>query len=155
MEEAGLVDFSPAFDPTNVMLKSSIDFLRDLKVEFIKTASVFNKLKGTEDGQIKVYGISKTHADFMLFRNGYKLIFSLIKPGEVMIQFHHLSSPFVGEDYKQAPDEEKTTAPIPQTILNGVWGAFGEVIWTKGNRRINPNYLVKFYIKNFVQNSAK
>ena len=44
------------------------------------------------DGEI--YGIANTHADFMLFRNGFKLIFSLKEPGAVSVRFHYVGAGF-------------------------------------------------------------
>ncbi len=155
-EEAGVVDFSPAFDPKNLVLKDTIEFLRSLKMAFIKSATTFNQLKGPSEGHIKVYGISKTHSDFMLFRNGYKLIFSMTKPGQIIIKFHHLSTPFIGNDYNQPETAQKRVhSPIPQTALEARWGAFNELVWTHAEKRINIEYLVKFYVKNFVHSSTK
>lgn len=154
-EEAGVVDFSPAFDPKNLVMKETIDFLKVLKLSFIKNATYFNQLKGPSEGHIKVYGISKTHTDFMLFRNGYKLIFSMTKPGQIVIKFHHLSTPFINNDYNQVESEQIIKSPIPQTALEARWGAFNELVWTHAEKRINVEYLVKFYIKNFVHSSTK
>ncbi|MCO5114134.1 MAG: hypothetical protein M9899_08160 [Bdellovibrionaceae bacterium] len=62
MEEAGVIDFSPAFDPANILLKGTVEFLQSLKAQFIRNATIFNQLKNTNLGQIKIYGISKTHS---------------------------------------------------------------------------------------------
>ncbi len=151
MEEAGVVDFSPAFDPANVLLKGSIEFLKGLKSKFIKASSIFNQLKRSQNGHIKIYGISRTHADFMLFRNGYKLIFSLSEPGKVTIQFHHMSTPFLNEN----PKEDGANTPSIHSIITAQWGAFGEIVWQHKSKEINPEYLVRFFMKNFVHNSSK
>lgn len=150
MEEAGVIDFSPAFDPANILLKGTVEFLQSLKAQFIRSATVFNQLKNTNLGQIKIYGISKTHSDFMLFRNGYKLIFSMSEPGKIVIQFHHLATPFMGE--QNSKDGGPMTA---HSVLEAQWGAFGELIWTNKSKPINSQYLVRYYLKHFVHNSTK
>lgn len=151
MEEAGVVDFSPAFDPANILLKGTVEFLQTLKAQFIRSATVFNQLKNTPAGQIKIYGISKTHSDFMLFRNGYKLIFSMADPGKIVIQFHHLATPFMGDDGGKSGNGPMTA----HSILEAQWGAFGELVWVNKNKPINSQYLVRYYLKHFVHNSTK
>src|SRR4051812_1889016 len=75
MEDSGIIDMSAGFDAEKELEDATIEFLADLKTGFIEAASTFNQLKGSALGTIKIYGISKTRADFMLFRNGFKLIF--------------------------------------------------------------------------------
>ena len=151
MEQAGLVDFNPKIDTQNIVLSASIEFLRDLKSLFIKNANLFNQMKGKSDGSIRIYGIAKTHADFMLFRNGYKLVFNLIQPGKIQIVFHHMSTPFVSSDSSNLENEK----PIKDSLLEAAWGAFHEVRWVSRGRPINNEYLIKFYMRHFVQNSTK
>jgi len=151
MEQAGLVDFSPRTDTQNIVLSASIEFLKELKLLFIKNANIFNQMKGKSDGSIRIYGIAKTHADFMLFRNGYKLVFNLVQPGKVQIVFHHLSTPFVSSDASNLENE----TPIKDGLLEAAWGAFHEVRWVSDGKPINNEHLIKFYMRNFVQNSAK
>src|SRR5580704_10256664 len=87
MEEAGVVDIEAGFDPSRQVEDATIEFISDLKAAFIEAASAFNQLKGSNMGQIRIYGISKTKADFMLFRNGFKLIFSLRQAGIVAVSY--------------------------------------------------------------------
>ena len=89
MEESGVVDVSAGFDPETVLADQSKEFLGRLKDLFIQYTSAFNQMKGVALGGVKIYGIAKTAADFMLFRNGYKLIFSLKQSGQISITFNH------------------------------------------------------------------
>ena len=79
MEESGLVDMSFGFDTDRILVNETVQFLLALKTEFVDSSTSFNELKPSALGRIKIYGIAKTHADFMLFRNGFKMIFSLKK----------------------------------------------------------------------------
>ena len=81
MEDAGIVEFCVGEDPALQLEDASVDYLQDLKLEFLKVISAFNQLSGSTMGPIRVYSIAKTKADFMLFRNGTKLIFSLQNGG--------------------------------------------------------------------------
>ncbi len=150
MEEAGVVDFSPAFDPANVLLKESILFLKQLKENYLESCSYFNQLKPQSKGHIKIYAISKTHADFMLFRNGCKLIFSMTEPGKIVVQFHHPASQFHAD-----PTGVEASASVKgQSTLESNWGAFGEVQWHYKDKPVNFEYLVKYFLKHFVHNSS-
>ena len=151
MEQAGLIDFSPRTDTQNIVLAASIDYLKELKGLFIKSSNVFNQLKGKSEGSIRIYGIAKTHADFMLFRNGYKLVFNLTQPGKIQIIFHHMSTPFVSSDSSNLDSETK----IKDGLLEAAWGAFHEVRWVNNEKPVNNDHLIKFYLRSFVQNSAK
>lgn len=147
MEDAGVVDISAGFDPNRQLEEATLDFLNDLKTAFVEAAAAFNSLKGSTVGQIRIYGISKTKADFMLFRNGYKLIFTLRQPGQVTVSHNSAGSTFLPG---QTP-----TGPSHDDLLQAAWGAFGQLIWTHNQLQINLDYLVRYYMSLFVKDSAK
>ena len=94
MEESGIVEVG-----RNLMVKKSyeatIEMLNDLKTCFIECSAAFNQIKSISIGQIKIYAIAKTMADFMLFRNGYKLLFNAKGPGRIQVTFVHSGSSFI------------------------------------------------------------
>lgn len=149
MEESGMVDFSAGFDPEATLMNETIEFLESLKNKFVETASAFNQLKGSTVGRIKIYGISKTHADFMLFRNGYKLIFSMRQPGLIAINFAHLGTSYIPTAGHQV------TFNGEEDLLHSHWGAFGDLIWTYQGQPIRLDYLVRYYLSRFIRESAK
>jgi len=150
MEESGVIDVSAGFDPERHLTESTFEFMRDLKAAFIESASAFNQLKGSSIGTLKLYGISKTEADFMLFRNGYKLIFSVLKPGVIRIKFNTLGNPLFGPKESQQPHNEESS-----DLLKARWQAFGELEWTHDDKVINMNFLVRYYMTRFVKESTK
>ncbi len=152
MEESGVVDFSFGFDPQQLLFSESLDFLNSLKNSFIDSSSSFNQLKGSTVGRIKIYGISNTHADFMLFRNGFKLIFALKEPGVIGIRFH-----YVGAGFVQSPAASDNGAKVPseEDILMARWGAFGDLVWTYQDQQVKVDYLVRYYMTRFIRESAK
>lgn len=153
MEESGVVDFGVGFDPQHLLFSESIGFLTILKNSLIEAASSFNQLKGSAVGRIKIYGISNTHADFMLFRNGFKLIFGLKEPGVVGIRFHYVGAGFV--QVGPATDNGLKAPPSEEDILIARWGAFGDLVWTYQEQPIKLDYLVRYYMTRFIRESAK
>lgn len=152
MEEKGVVDMTAGFDPDNMLENQTLEFMNDLKAAFIESSSAFNQLKGSSLGQIKIYGISKTQVDFMLFRNGYKLVFHVRQPGMINIRFHTMASSFIPG---QTVGEPSQSAPSSEDFLKARWGAFGELLWTYKDHPLNLDYLVRYYMTRFIKESTK
>ena len=75
MEKTGKIAAANPFCPSKEELQEhTVEFLKQLRTAFTQHISFFNQLKGYM-GSIRIYGITGTLADFMLFRNGYKMIF--------------------------------------------------------------------------------
>lgn len=150
MEEAGVVDMEAGFDPNRQVEEATLDFITDLKAAFVEAAAAFNQMKGSTLGQIRIYGISKTKADFMLFRNGYKLIFSMRQPGTILISYSTAVAQYVPGQNPAVPEDAKAA-----DMLRATWGAFGQLIWTYNDHSINVDYLVRYYMSRFVKDSAR
>jgi hypothetical protein len=110
--------------------------------------SAFNQLKGSSIGTLKLYGISKTEVDFMLFRNGFKLIFSVKRPGIIGIKFNSIGNPIFSNANSRDADDGSDN-------LRARWRAFGELEWTYDDKKINLDYLVRYYMTRFVKESTK
>lgn len=149
VEEVGEVDFSAGFDANVELTQATYDFMQDLKAAFIESASAFNQLKGSALGAIKIYGVSKTEADFMLFRNGYKLIFSVKQPGLVSVSAFSVTNQYV----QQAQTGGSLSAAEDQ--LKAFWGPFGELRWTYRDQPLKIDYLVRYYVTRFARDSIK
>ncbi len=149
MEESGMIDFNAGFDPQKLLAEETLHFLNDLKISFVDAVTTFNQLKGSPLGRIKIYGISNTEADFMLFRNGFKLIFALRKPGTIGIKFHYVGASFV----PGSPDQTTTESGEEQLIAK--WGPFGDLVWTYNEQSLKIDFLVRYYISRFIKESAK
>lgn len=149
MEEAGVVDMEAGFDPARQVEEATVDFINDLKAGFVEAASAFNQLKGSTLGHIRIYGISKTKADFMLFRNGYKLIFSMRQPGLITVSYSSAVAHYVPGQAK--PEDGQSAADM----LRATWGAFGQLIWTYNDHEIKIDYLIRYYMSRFVKDSAR
>lgn len=148
MEDSGVVNLS-AIDPDAHLEEQTLEFLRDIKAAFVEAAASFNQLKGSSIGTLKIYGISNTKADFMLFRNGYKLIFSVKRAGEIEIYSSLMSSHFL------AATSEQEAKPGDRDNLRAHWGAFGELQWHNKNLPVKLDFLVRHYLSRFIRESAK
>ena len=147
MEESGMVDLSSQPNSEEIVERETHEFLQDAKMAFVRTVSSFNKLKDSSLGNVKVYGIAKTKCDFMLFRNGYKLIFSMKEPGYVSILFQNMGSTFTANDNETTHGNE--------TTLTAQWGAFGDLNWSYQGHRVQLDSLVRYYLSRFIRESAK
>ena len=147
MEDAGVVDMTAGFDPGRQLEDATVEFLNDLKIAFVEVASAFNQLKGASIGHIRIYGIAKTKADFMLFRNGYKLIFSMRHAGIITVSYSAAVTGYV-------PGQTKMD-DTSQDVLKADWGAFGQLKWKYNDSPIEMDYLIRYYMSRFVRDSAK
>lgn len=153
MEESGLIDMGTGLGNNQNLEHDSLQFLQQLKSEFIEAASAFNELKASPLGRVKIYGIAKTHADFMLFRNGFKMIFSLMEPGKISIRFN-----FIGPNYtpSQTPSLMNTaTTMMEENILEAKFGPFEELRWTYKGEAIKLVNVVKYHLTLFIKESTK
>jgi hypothetical protein len=153
MEESGIVDMGTGIDTERTLVQETLNYLQTLKTEFIESATAFNELKASPLGRIKIYGIAKTHADFMLFRNGFKMIFSMKAPGQISIRFN-----FIGPNYipSQIPSVHNTAAPMMEEhLLEAKFGPFQELQWTFENQPVRTQAVVKHHLTLFIKESAK
>ncbi|MGE3972929.1 MAG: hypothetical protein AB7F59_00230 [Bdellovibrionales bacterium] len=150
LEEADMVDFTIGFDGQKAVEDETHIFLEKLKESFVDYSSAFNQMKGVAIGNIKIYGIANTKADFMLFRNGQKMIFTMKKPGTVAIKTSH--SGFV----PGTPAAVETSSPTDEDVIEAQWGAFNELHWCFRKTRITDlDNMVRFYLSRFIRESAR
>lgn len=152
MEETGMVDLS--FDPSDSKKLTELthQYLRDLKEIFVEYATAFNNLKNSPMGGVKIYGISNTPADFMLFRNGAKLLFCALGPGRIAIGLQHQAPQF---GLASGASASAQTSSGQEGAIEAIFGAFGELNWTYQGSKVNPEALVRYYLTRFVKESTK
>ena len=150
MEESGIIDLSAMPDDSRDLKEKTNEFLKIIKENFMDYSTAFNNLKNSTVGSVKIYGISNTIADFMLFRNGYKLLFSANEPGRIAINFQAGTAQFMPN-----PQGQVGFSPSSEEYLDAKYGPFGEMSWTYRGTPVNPQYLVRYYLSRFVRESAK
>lgn len=148
MEESGIIDVSSNLDPEKILVQESIQLLLKIKTELVDATNIFNELKPSPLGRVKIYGIAKTHADFMLFRNGFKMIFSLKAPGVISVMLN-----FVGANFMTTIDSQTQTSE--EQLIEAKWGPFYEVIWTYKGQPFKIDNMIRYYLSLFIKDSAK
>lgn len=151
IEKSVMIDMNLGLDTQRILVSETVAFLLRLKTDFAEAAASFNELKPTALGRIKIYGIAKTHADFMLFRNGYKMIFSIKNAGLIGIRFHYVGNLAI----PQPTQKENVTIVMDEELLEAKWGAFEEVMWNYKGMSFKPEYLVRHYMTNFIKESSR
>jgi len=151
LEKSVMIDMNLGLDTQRILVNESIQFLLKLKQEFAEAAAQFNELKPSVLGRIKVYGIAKTHADFMLFRNGYKMIFSIKSAGVISMRFHYVGNMAI----PQPQSKEQSTIVMDEELFEAKWGAFEEVLWSFKGQPFKIQYLVRHYLTLFIKDSSR
>ena len=154
MEESGMIDMSYGYDQDRMLAQETLQFLLRLKTEFVDASSAFNELKPSPLGRVKVYGIAKTHADFMLFRNGFKMIFSLKNAGQIAIRFNFIGTNFLPGQPGDGVAGQGTKL-MDEQLVEAKWGPFGELRWEYQGQVIQWENMVRHYMTLFLKESAK
>lgn len=153
MEESGLVDMGTTQDPERSLVQESLSYLLQMKNEFVESSTAFNELKASPLGRIKIYGIAKTHADFMLFRNGFKMIFSLKAAGQISIRFNFFGPNFIPTQMPSLTNTAVNT--MEEHIIEAKKGPFGELIWSFQGQPVKLVAVVRHHLTLFIKESAK
>ena len=108
-----LLQLGRSFDPQQLVEESTIDFLTELREQLNEHARIFNAYSenGSRFQDVKVYAVAQTAADFMLFRNQIKLIFSNSAHGVIQISFaQHVRGTLAvnGQDQMSSPPQAPT-----------------------------------------------
>lgn len=137
VEETGIVDFDYSLDPERALVSEALKFLQDLRIDFEEAIEIFNEMKPTVAGRIKLYVMNKTGADFMLFRNGFKLMLTLTKPGAISIKIA----------YPNNNRSENETIEVRT-------GAFNDMIWMHNDLPVRKEKLVRHFLVKFIRESV-
>lgn len=151
-EAANIFNTVNQFDPRQIIEESCIEFLEELREFFTAFSRIFNGYSESNNkfSEMKIYGITNTPADFMVFRNNVKLVFANTAHGIITATFvQHIrgdlavdgSSASSGEGKKQSHD-----------IIAQI-GPFLDVVWTYQGEKVNPSRLVKYYFVEFIKAS--
>jgi len=153
MDEAGVVNFNEHLNPNNLLEEDSIRFMDQIRDLFEIYINKFNQCRGGENSgaQIKIFKISNTVNDFMLFRNSLRLIFSrkaanLINIG-LLVNGKDLYAP-------RMPGQVDGGGYSCHEISAHV-GAFNKITWRFQGEVIDIKAMVRHYLEEFIKNSAR
>jgi hypothetical protein len=150
-EETGIVNINGHLDPAYQLEESSIELMSDLRDDFEFYVSRFNSYKHETDSssRIKVFKISNTINDFMLFRNSLKLI--IARKTRDLISIGFLSN--TGGLFAARLTFDKPALNMAHELKAHI-GAFGEITWRFNGEIVNKDILVRHYLTEFVKHSA-
>ena len=152
-EAANIFNTVNQFDPKQIIEESTIEFLEQLRELFTAYSRVFNGYSDSNGkfSELKLFGITNTPADFMLFRNNVKLVLANSAHGIINATFTQHTRGDLAVDGAQAGSGGETKRQS-QDIIAQI-GPFLDVSWTYQGERVNPSRLVKYYFVEFVKAS--
>jgi hypothetical protein len=143
------------FDPKQIIEESTIEFLEELRDLFTIYSKVFNNYaeQGGRYSEVKLYGVANTPADFMLFRNNIKLVFSNTAHGIISATFIQHSRGGMAVDGSPLDQSRVMPGARDNQDIIAQLGPFLDVKWTFQSEPVNPDRLVKYYFVEFVKAS--
>lgn len=153
-EAANIFNTVNQFDPKQIIEESTIGFLQEVRELFMAHARVLNGYSenNAKFSEIKIYGITNTPADFMLFRNNVKLVFANTAHGIVNATFNQHVRKDLAVDGAAVSSDGASPRLMSQDILAQM-GPFMDVTWTYQGEKVNPERLVKYFFIEFVKAS--
>ncbi len=147
IEESGIISMESSRDQQAQMEESSIELMDDLRELFEIYVSKFNQLRASAEQDqhktIKMFKISNSVNDFMLFRNSLKLAFTRKEIDTIAIGFLSHRTATQGEQVDNFH------------LLKADLGPFNEVQWKFQGENINKLSLVKHFLTEFIRTSSQ
>ena len=133
--------------PEQLIEESTVDFLTDLRAFFQEYVRAFNAFSeaGKKFSEIKIFNLTQGAADFMLYRNGVKLIVANTAHG--VIQFSY-------DQHANAVQKTDLLIPQAQEILAQM-GVFGSIRWTYRSENVESEQVAKHFFAEFARASRE
>lgn len=144
---SGSGDFLSHQDHRKVVEDSTVEFMNELKEEFVACVDLFNAYRGGSHlpNSVKIFNISNTAADFIVFRNTLKLVVSNPALGVINFAFVNRSNTF-----SKAPVKTKREG---YDLIAQLY-PFNDLAWTFHGERVNVEAVVRYLFTEFVKSSA-
>lgn len=153
MEESGVINFSEHLDPMHMLQSSSIEFMENLKERFEIYVGKFNELRtnqGDNTRTIKMFKISNTVNDFMLFRNSLKLVVARRSPDVISLGFLSNAGGLFAARLNYQPESKQKIHEIRAHV-----GAFNNIHWKFNGEDVDIDSLVRHYLTEFIKHTAR
>ena len=134
--------------PEQAIEESTVDFLTDLRAYFQEYVRIFNSLSdgGKKFSEIKIFNLTQGAADFMLYRNGIKLIIANTTHGVIQISYDKHMVGAVAPENAMTPQSEELLAQF---------GAFGSVYWTYRSEKVQSDQVAKHFFSEFTRTTRE
>lgn len=154
MDESGIVIINQHLDPSLLLEEASVEFMNRLRDRIEHFVSKFNECRGgqVQTNHIKIFKISNTVNDFMLFRNSLRMIFA--RKANDLISIGLLVN---GKDlYAPRLTEFDSFGASNQTHdIKAHVGPFNKIIWKFQGEEVDGESMVRHYLTEFIRHSAK
>lgn len=153
MEESGVIQYNNHLNPRHLLEESSVNLMSELKSYFNRYVEVFNEFRSSnhdKQNSIKIFKISNTVNDFMLYRNSLKLVCARRNYDLINIGFLSNSGGLFAarlnfnEQAQNRPHEIKAD-----------FGAFNKIHWSFEGQPIDLESLAKHYLTEFIKHTAR
>ena len=153
MDESGIVNINGHLNSELLLEESSIAFMNDLRDRFEAYVVKFNEYRARNNSSatIKVFKISNTVNDFMLFRNSLRLIFARKSHDVVSIGFLANGKDIYGA--RLSFNDQFGSTNIHE--IRAHIGPFNKITWRFNNEVVDVDALVRHYLTEFIVNSAR
>lgn len=129
--------------PEQAIEESTVEFLTDLRAHFQEYVRIFNSLSeaGKKFSEIKIFNLTQGAADFMLYRNGIKLIVANTTQGVIQLSYDKHVVNGTTSDF-MIPQAEEILAQL---------GAFGSVFWMYRSEKVESEQVAKHFFAEFTR----
>ena len=143
LEADALYLINRAQAPAQAIEESTVEFLTDLRADFQEYVRTFNSLSegGKRFAEIKIFNLTQGAADFMLYRNGIKLIVANTTQGVIQIAY---------DKHVVAGAAADVNVPQAEELLAQL-GAFGSVYWMYRSERVESEQTSKHFFAEFTR----
>lgn len=154
MEETGVVHIDDHLNPALYLEESSIKLMDQIRQCFDLYISKFNEYRSSGTALIKVFKISNTVNDFMLFRNSLRLVLARRSNDVITIGLLSGSKDIISP---RLPDtlNRKSASISEGHELKAHLGPFNKISWKFQGEDIDVEVMVRFYITEFIRNSSR
>ena len=152
MDESGVVNLHDHLNPVHFLEEASIEFMDSLRDQVEFFVEKFNTYRGTQpSAHIKIFKISNTVNDFMLFRNSLRLIFA--RKSNDLIQIG-----FITNGKELLAPRLSVNDPIGPSGVHEIKaniGPFHDITWRFQGEQFDKNVMVKHYLTEFIKQSSQ
>ncbi len=149
MEESGIIQFNDHLDGNALLEEESIKLMSILRDLFESYSEKFNEFRGNAGTRIRIFKISNTINDFMLFRNSLKLVVARKARDTISIGFLSNTGVFAAR--------LNAFSPIESGIheIKAKIGVFNKVSWEFQGEKVDLETLARHYLTEFIKHSAQ
>jgi len=134
LEKEGTVDYGLPFKRQEMLGEKTKEFGRLLQSTFRKQIEMFNQSRKSPAHAIHIYRISRSDEDFLIYRNGIKLIISSQRAGRITLSFNQYLAP------------NSQSESLGHVELEAVWGPFDQLYWSYKGERVQLMDIVRYFL---------